>query len=189
MSPSDVPRSKASPEVMERVMFQAFPRGLEQIEQEIDQLHEHLQGKLDDKETIGRILFLIKVQLVVQPGCPESEVIPIVMEITGGKLTEEDAHDVYVFITGGSGSTATGGDGSSMDNAVVINVKASGAGIAIEYGYVSQICGKRGVDYTLDGQRHVPKNGRQYDVLTVTLLKDGSKREFWFDITSFFGRF
>ena len=78
-------------------------------------------------------------------------------------------------------------DGSTAEKAVVINAISSHVGIAEEYAYLERVCGKTGVDYTLVEQRQMDKNGREYDVLEIE-LKDGSVRSYWFDITSFFGR-
>jgi hypothetical protein len=78
-------------------------------------------------------------------------------------------------------------DGLSVENAVVINAISSHIGIPEEYAYLERVCGKTGVDYTLVEQRQIDKNGREYDVLEIE-LKDGTVRSYWFDITSFFGR-
>ena len=78
-------------------------------------------------------------------------------------------------------------DGSSAEQAVVIQAPSSALGIPQEYAHVGRVCGRRNIDYQMKMQRQVSQNGRNYDVLEVK-LKDGSVRTFWFDITSFFGK-
>jgi hypothetical protein len=82
---------------------------------------------------------------------------------------------------------ASGRDGSSAEKAVVVNATSERIGIPAEYAYLERVCGKRDVDYTLNRQTLIHKNGREYDVLEIQ-LKNGSVRSFWFDITSFYGR-
>jgi len=81
----------------------------------------------------------------------------------------------------------SGGSGESEESAIVINATATGVGIPAEYFYVMQVCGEKDVDWTLESQVLTEDEVRQYDVLTVK-LKDGTTREFWFDITAFFGK-
>ncbi len=77
--------------------------------------------------------------------------------------------------------------GSSAEKAIIINEKSSAIGIAEEYLFVQDICGEREIDYVLERQTQISRDGRDYDVLTIR-LKDGSSRVLWFDITSFFGK-
>lgn len=81
----------------------------------------------------------------------------------------------------------TNGDGSSAEQAFVIEASTSANGIPQEYAHVGRICGRRNIDFQLKMQTQISRNGRHYDVLEVK-LKDGSVRSFWFDITSFFGK-
>jgi hypothetical protein len=78
-------------------------------------------------------------------------------------------------------------DGSTAEKAVVINAISSQIGIPAEYTYLERVCGKRDKDWSLIEQRQIDQNGREYDVLEIE-MKDGSVRSYWFDITSFFGR-
>lgn len=87
-----------------------------------------------------------------------------------------------------TGTATTGGDGSSMEQAIVITATSSIIGVPEEYNYIELTCGQRDVDYTIKGQTLYEQNDRQYDVISVK-QKDGSKRDFWFDITSFYGEF
>jgi len=82
----------------------------------------------------------------------------------------------------------SGGNGETAKSAVVINASRSAVGVAAEYRYVEQVCGKRDVDWTLEMQMQTTEEEEEYDVVTVNLTKGGS-RTFWFDITAFFGKF
>lgn len=80
-----------------------------------------------------------------------------------------------------------GGDGSSMDKAVVIEETSSMKGILMEHMLIERLCGKSNAA-AIESQATKRNNGRQYDVMTVK-MKDGSTREIWFDVTMFFGKF
>ena len=82
----------------------------------------------------------------------------------------------------------TGGDGSSTDNALVVNATSTQKGVSLENEYIENKCGKWDIDYTIDRQIQIDHNRRKYDLIYVTMKKDGSKREYWFDVTSFFGK-
>jgi len=82
----------------------------------------------------------------------------------------------------------TGGDGSSTENALVVNATSTQKGVSLENEYIENKCGKWDIDYTIDRQIQIDHNRRKYDLIYVTMKKDGSKREYWFDVTSFFGK-
>ena len=85
-------------------------------------------------------------------------------------------------------TSLSGGDGSSAEQAVVINATSSIIGVSEEYDYIERECGKRDIDYTVGMQMQTNRNGRSYDVISID-LKSGEERTFWFDITAFFGKF
>jgi hypothetical protein len=83
----------------------------------------------------------------------------------------------------------SGGSGSTMEDAVVITVPSSFMGVPAEYAYVQQQCGQKDQDWTMEEQALLEgPGGKHYDLLTVK-LKDGTVREFYFDISSFYGKF
>lgn len=92
--------------------------------------------------------------------------------------------------------TYAGGDGTSMEKAVVI-MGASGEfeGVASEYAWLETKFGPENVNWQSQGQDLVGKNGRYYDVLNVEFLTDvgdykkGDVAKFYFDITDFYGKF
>lgn len=81
-------------------------------------------------------------------------------------------------------STSTG-DGSSEQNAVVINETGETAGVADEYAWLRN----HYPGYTFEKQSLVfSKDGHPYDVLDIK-TSDGQKKEVYFDISKFFGKF
>lgn len=88
----------------------------------------------------------------------------------------------------GTSITFPGGDGSSIDRAVVIHgAKGETDGVAAEYWYVGALLGERGVDWHLKSQSLLGRRGHQYDLLDV--VAGGADHQFYFDITEYFGRF
>ena len=77
-----------------------------------------------------------------------------------------------------------------MQDAVKITATSSSIGIHAEYIYVEMQCGPKNLDWTTERQVLLEPegpDGKHYDLLTVK-LKDGTFREFYFDISSFFGK-
>jgi len=81
------------------------------------------------------------------------------------------------------GSTESGGDGLTMESAVVINAKTDMTGTQAVYAWLREHCNCR-----VKGQSLVTDAGRAYDVMAVTLA-DGSDRSYYFDISKSFGKF
>lgn len=82
----------------------------------------------------------------------------------------------------------TGGDGSTQEKAIIIlNARDGSEGVKAEYSYVENILGKENVRWTLAFQNFIGDEDKQYDVLHIDLV-DGGEKEFWFDITDFFGK-
>ncbi|MCF6279289.1 MAG: hypothetical protein L3J14_02970 [Flavobacteriaceae bacterium] len=84
----------------------------------------------------------------------------------------------------------SGGDGLSIENAIVIlNAKNSREGIAAEYTYLGKILGEKFVDWTPLGQALTHKDGKSYDIITVQKKSSNEELQYYFDISSFFGKF
>lgn len=81
----------------------------------------------------------------------------------------------------------SGGDGSSEQNAVIINATNYADGIDAEYNFIKSKYGMRGVNWKLERQMLNENNSKKYDVMVIKLA-DGSKQEIYCDITSFFGK-
>jgi hypothetical protein len=85
------------------------------------------------------------------------------------------------------GSLYGGGDGSSFEQAVIINTNSTEQGIPAEYEYVGRLFGRMGVDWDVVRQSLVSHDGRQYDVLQIK-LSNGEEKYIYFDIIQFFGK-
>jgi hypothetical protein len=89
-----------------------------------------------------------------------------------------------------------GGDGTSMEKAVII-MGASGEfeGVSSEYMWLETKFGPENANWQSLGQGLIAENGRYYDVINVEFLTDvggykkGDVAEFYFDITDFYGKF
>ncbi|MFT3772924.1 MAG: hypothetical protein QM820_46660 [Minicystis sp.] len=80
----------------------------------------------------------------------------------------------------------TGGDGSSLEEAIVIEgAKGEIDGVRSEYQYLEMLLGPRG-NWTRTKQSLVDKNGHKYDLLEVD--HQGKQEKYWFDITLYFGK-
>ena len=89
----------------------------------------------------------------------------------------------------GDGVSYSGGDGSSIDEPVVIHAQTTQIGVPAEYSYVTKRYGKRGEDWDCDMQYKLKsQNGREIDSLVIKLA-NGEIISLYFDITEFFGKF
>lgn len=80
-------------------------------------------------------------------------------------------------------------NGASFEQAIeIINAAETGEGIAAEYLYLGLKHASERKMFEIIKQEYVPRSGRHYDKLTVE-LKDNSQESYYFDITSFYGRF
>ena len=80
--------------------------------------------------------------------------------------------------------TFAGGDGTSLDQAVIVNAPSEQVGVAAVYGWI----GRHYPNSTTAGQNTVIQKGRYFDAIdVVTGTKE--RRTFYFDITQFFGKF
>jgi hypothetical protein len=84
-----------------------------------------------------------------------------------------------------SQSSANGAqDGSSFENAVVIQEKTEGPGVDAEYKWIREhYPGSK-----TNSQALVFEKGKPYDILTI-VTADGAKKKVYFDISNYFGKF
>lgn len=88
-----------------------------------------------------------------------------------------------------------GGDGTSMDKAIVVNAPNESEGVGAEYDWLAAKFGPRNIAWKMDLQSTADDAGKMYDILEVEFLKDagaykaGDKLSFFFDITAFYGKF
>jgi hypothetical protein len=78
--------------------------------------------------------------------------------------------------------------GDSFETAIVIQAENTDDGIRQEYAWVHLHYGKRDVDWQFEGQALSFHDDRPYDILRL-ILADGTKKDIYFDISSFFGKF
>lgn len=81
--------------------------------------------------------------------------------------------------------TITGGDGSSLENAVILPFKKQGTAVYKEYDFIDKACGERNVDYFFRQQTFKRIGEKYYDIIEIT-MKDTVIKEFWFDISASF---
>ena len=81
-----------------------------------------------------------------------------------------------------------GGNGESIETAVIINTANSMIGISAEYKFITSRYGQKDVEWTREIQSVMRSGNRQYDVVLIK-LKDGQEKSFYFDITKFYGKF
>jgi hypothetical protein len=78
----------------------------------------------------------------------------------------------------------TGGDGSSIDRAIVIEgAYGEMDGVQSEYDWLA----RNRPGWRTESQGLVTKGNRQFDVLNI--VKGGQRAQVWFDITGYFGKF
>lgn len=84
----------------------------------------------------------------------------------------------------------TGGDGSSLENALIVTATDTNDGVSAQKKYIESQCGEWNKDFLYELQLQINhiEIERHYDLIYVKMIKDKSKREFWFDVTSFFGK-
>lgn len=75
-------------------------------------------------------------------------------------------------------------DGSSYEKAIIINKNNEIAGIAEEYKWIANHY--QGASNQGQGTMH--RNGRAYDIINIQ-TKTGEKKQVFFDITSFYGKY
>lgn len=80
--------------------------------------------------------------------------------------------------------SSTTADGSSYENAIVIQEKSETTGVSAEYKWLRE----NYPGYKSKGQALQTKNGKSYDVLTI-VTADGTEKKVYFDILNFFGKF
>jgi hypothetical protein len=76
-------------------------------------------------------------------------------------------------------------NGESFEEAIIIHAKSGAEGVPKEYEWVEKRFGRRNQDWKLRYQAVMEHQERWYDLLAIRLA-DGSEKDIYFDITSFF---
>jgi hypothetical protein len=173
---------------MKLMALAAFPGGPQQIENESAQLHALFRNKISLDEA-KHILTRAKSLLVISEDKSEQRVVPSILVYSNGKLTQQDASLAYQFMTGVSGDLYSGGDGSTIENAVVIKATNSIAGIDAEYKWIGQRYGPRNQAWKVASRMHGSnQNGKSYETFDIECT-NGKHVKIIFDVTAFYGRF
>ncbi len=191
----DFLKSKRTPELpsdqqtqMQKIALVAFPGGEKQINQETEQLHTLLCGKLT-KDEAKKLLTRTKALLIISDDYSKERIVPSIIASTGNKLTHHEGVLAYQFFTGISGELYTGGDGSTIQMAVVINATSSPAGINAEYKWIESRYGALNKDWKIESRMHGESDsGKFYETFHIKLA-DGTLKTIVFDISSFYGQF
>lgn len=80
----------------------------------------------------------------------------------------------------------SGGDGTSEEEAVVINTTDHFRGVKAEYEWLEKELGPRGSGWKVKSQMQLKKDGRSFDSLRV-VLPSGEERLYYFDTSNFYG--
>ena len=175
-------------EKMKLIGLMAFPGGPQQINTEAAQLQALFRNKLTLDEA-KHIITRAKSLLVIADDKSANRVVPSIVAYSNGKLTQEDANLAYQFLTGVSGDLYAGGDGSSIQSAVIIKATSSASGISAEYTWIEKRYGVRDRDWKVASRMHgSQENGKSYETFNIECT-DGRRATIIFDITAFYGRF
>ena len=80
------------------------------------------------------------------------------------------------------------GDGSTKEKAIfVLGASNETEGIDAEYHWLEEKYSKQNIDWELVDQQLIDEGDKQYDILRIK-FRSGDVKEFWFDITSFYGK-
>lgn len=80
--------------------------------------------------------------------------------------------------------TFAGGDGTSLEQAVIVNAPNEQVGVAAVYGWI----GRRHPKSTAAAQETVIRHGRYFDAIEIVTPRQ-ERLKFYFDVTQFFGKF
>jgi len=109
--------------------------------------------------------------------------IALISLIVLGIACHSTKHAARTPTTGTEQSSSTR-DGSSYENAIVIQEKHEGPGVDAEYKWIREhYPGSKTLSQALTN-----KNGKPYDILTIQTA-DGTEKKVYFDISNFFGKF
>ena len=79
-------------------------------------------------------------------------------------------------------------NGKSLKDAIIIlDASNTMEGVDAEYDYLNDKYGKQGINWKLKRQSLIFQDGLKYDKMEI-ILKDGTEKIIYFDITVFFGK-
>ena len=70
---------------------------------------------------------------------------------------------------------------------IILGAKDEMEGVDAEYNWLEEKFGKQNIKWELDDQELIDEGDKQWDILRIKFA-DGKIKEFWFDITDFYGK-
>lgn len=70
---------------------------------------------------------------------------------------------------------------------IILGAKNEMEGVDAEYSWIEERFGKQNINWELNDQELINEGDKQFDVLRIK-FRDGITKEFWFDITDFYGK-
>jgi len=137
--------------MLEADMPQAFPGGAEQIEHETAVLQPLVQGRLSLEETRG-LLVHCKVLGIIAQDPSELRMAGSIRARTRGKFDQATALAVCRHLAAATEKPNGSGDGSRVEETVVIHATRSGGGVRSEYRWLEPHFGQRDEDWELISQ-------------------------------------
>ena len=111
-------------------------------------------------------------------------IISLFISCSPSKKSTTDMASTSTSTSSSSSSTSSANDGSSYEKAIIIEKKNEKDGVAEEYKWLRE----HYPGYTMGSQSLNYKDKKPYDILHIT-TKDGEKKDVYFDISKFFGKF
>jgi len=96
--------------------------------------------------------------------------------------------NIFDFLKPKKRELFTGGSGESFETAIILNTPNYNIGIKAQSEFISAQLGERNKDWKMKGQALARREGKHFDIITIE-LRDGSAKEFYFDISQFYGKF
>lgn len=81
-----------------------------------------------------------------------------------------------------------GGNGTSPEEAVIIKAASTLFGAPAENDILTQEFGRKDIDWKITGRNHLRFHSRHIDKVDIQ-LSNGEKAEYYFDITSSYGKY
>lgn len=175
-------------EMMKAIASVAFPNGRKDIEDGGTTVRALTGNKLTQQEA-DKLFSSVKVlMLITGAGSPE-RITSMIGARAQGKLTADEIQGVCQFITGDPGGPLyAGGDGASLESAVIINCTRTLQGIDAEHKYIERLYAQRGRDWSIEGQFLTCQDNREFSSFIIK-FPNGESRTLCFDVSAFFGRF
>lgn len=70
---------------------------------------------------------------------------------------------------------------------IILGAKNEMEGVDAEYNWLEERFGKQNINWELNDQELINEGDKQFDVMRIK-FRDGKIKEFWFDITNFYGK-